>query len=147
MGGGKVTPITLFDDNGYSNQSETDEEDEGEDVNRNRRSSESSVYLGKESWAQLLIASFFERVSGAFCSDSFALGSSGMYQGQLYLQSSVRISEKFPSKAITSEKDIINLPTVKWKPLIRESASLLVGPDKTYSLEHSGRFKDTFEFF
>lgn len=70
-----------------------------------------------------------------------------MYQGQLYLQSSVRITEKFPSKAITSEKDIIHLPTVKWKPLIRKSASLLVSPDKTHRLEHNGRFKDTFEFF
>lgn len=147
MGGGKVTPITLFDDNGYSNQSETDEEDEGDDVNKNRRSSESSVYLGKESSSQLLIDIFFECVSGVLCSDSFALGLSGMYQGQLYLQSSVRVSEKFPSKAITSEKDIIHLPTVKWKPLIRKSARLLVSPDKTYSLEHNGRFKDTFEFF
>lgn len=43
-----MTPITLFDDNAYSNQSETDEEDEGDDVNKSRRSSESSVYLGKE---------------------------------------------------------------------------------------------------
>lgn len=59
MGGGKVTPITLFDDNGYSNQSETDEEDEGDDVNKNRRSSESSVYLGKERSSQLLSDSFF----------------------------------------------------------------------------------------
>lgn len=46
-----------------------------------------------------------------------------MFQGQLYLQSSVRITEKFPSKAIGSEKDIIPLPTVKWKPLIRKSTS------------------------
>ncbi|XP_003976848.2 eukaryotic translation initiation factor 2-alpha kinase 3 [Takifugu rubripes] len=101
VGGGKVTPITLFDDNGYSNQSETDEEDEGDNVNKNRRSSESSVYLG-------------------------------MYQGQLYLQSSVRISEKFPSKAITSEKDIIHLPTVKWKPLIHSPSRTpaLVGSDE-----------------
>lgn len=131
MGGGKVTPIALFDDNGYSNQSETDEEDEGNDVNKNRRSSESSVYLGKERSSQLHIDIFFECVSGVLCSDFFALGLSGMYQGQLYLQSSVRISEKFPSKAITSAKDIIHLPTVKWKPLIRKSASLLVSPDKT----------------
>ncbi|XP_056914373.1 eukaryotic translation initiation factor 2-alpha kinase 3 isoform X2 [Takifugu flavidus] len=101
VGGGKVTPITLFDDNGYNNLSETDEEDEGDDVNKNRRSSESSVYLG-------------------------------MYQGQLYLQSSVRISEKFPSKAITSEKDIIHLPTVKWKPLIHSPSRTpaLVGSDE-----------------
>lgn len=52
MGGGKVTPITLFDDNSYSNQSEADEEDEDDDVNKNRRSSESSVYLGKEASSQ-----------------------------------------------------------------------------------------------
>lgn len=123
MGGGKVTPITLFDDNGYSNQSEADEEDEDDDVNKNRRSSESSVYLGKEAsslsrfWRRIDI--FFDGIRG---SNWFALGLSGMYQGQLYLQSSVRISEKFPSKAITSEKDIIRLPTVKWKPLIRKSA-------------------------
>lgn len=44
----------------------------------------------------------------------------GMFQGQLYLQSSVRITDKFPSKAIASETDIIQLPTVKWNPLIRE---------------------------
>lgn len=51
MGGGKVTPIALFDDNGYSNQSEADEEDEGDeddDASRNGRSSESSFYLGEE---------------------------------------------------------------------------------------------------
>lgn len=47
----------------------------------------------------------------------------GMFQGQLYLQSSVKITEKFPSKAIGSEKDIIPLPTVKWKPLIRKFAA------------------------
>lgn len=46
MGGGKVTPITLFDDNG--NQSENDEEDEDDDMKKNRESSESSFYLGKE---------------------------------------------------------------------------------------------------
>jgi len=42
-----------------------------------------------------------------------------MFQGQLYLQSSVRITDKFPSKAL-GEKDMVPLPTVKWKPLIRE---------------------------
>ncbi|XP_076604174.1 eukaryotic translation initiation factor 2-alpha kinase 3 [Chaetodon auriga] len=56
----------------------------------------------------------------------------GMYQGQLYLQSSVRITEKFPSKAIGSEKDIIPLPTVKWKPLIHSPSRTpaLVGSDE-----------------
>lgn len=58
---------------------------------------------------------------------SFGFHLSGMYQGQYYLQSSVRITDKFPSKAIASEKDIIPLPTVKWKPLIRKcTASALV---------------------
>lgn len=55
-----MTPIALFDDNGYSNQSETDEEDEGDDVNQNRRSSESSVYLGNERSSQPLVDIFFE---------------------------------------------------------------------------------------
>lgn len=47
MGGGKVTPITLFDDNAYSNQSETDEEDDDDDLKKTRGAVESSVYLGK----------------------------------------------------------------------------------------------------
>lgn len=49
---------------------------------------------------------------------------SGMYRGQLYLQSSVRISEKFPTnpKALESRNDnaITPLPKIKWKPLIRK---------------------------
>lgn len=60
-----------------------------------------------------------------------------MYRGQLYLQSSVRISEKFPSKAIASEKDIIHLPTVKWKPLIRKSAC---PSGETLRSKHRGLF-------
>ncbi|KAJ4939451.1 hypothetical protein JOQ06_028900 [Pogonophryne albipinna] len=98
VGGGKVTPIALFDDNAYSSQSEMDE-DQDEEAKRARGDEESSVYLG-------------------------------MYQGQLYLQSSVRISEKFPSKAIGS--DIIPLPTVKWKPLIHSPSRTpaLVGSDE-----------------
>uniref|UniRef100_A0A3B4Z681 Eukaryotic translation initiation factor 2-alpha kinase 3 n=1 Tax=Stegastes partitus TaxID=144197 RepID=A0A3B4Z681_9TELE len=101
VGGGKVTPISLFDDTGYSNQSETDEEEEEDDPEKARRAAESSVYLG-------------------------------MYQGQLYLQSSVRITGKFPTKAIGSEKDIIPLPTVKWKPLIHSPSRTpaLVGSDE-----------------
>uniref|UniRef100_A0A8C4I9R3 Eukaryotic translation initiation factor 2-alpha kinase 3 n=1 Tax=Dicentrarchus labrax TaxID=13489 RepID=A0A8C4I9R3_DICLA len=101
VGGGKVTPITLFDDNAYSNQSETEEEEDDENPKKARGAAESSVYLG-------------------------------MFQGQLYLQSSVRISEKFPSKAIGSEKDIIPLPTVKWKPLIHSPSRTpaLVGSDE-----------------
>ncbi|KAM8833485.1 eukaryotic translation initiation factor 2-alpha kinase 3 isoform 2-T2 [Synchiropus picturatus] len=102
VGGGKVTPISLFDDTGYSDHAETDEEDEEETAARAREASESSVYLG-------------------------------MYQGQLYLQSSVRITEKFPSKAIASESDIIHLPTVKWKPLIHS-------PSRTPALVGSHEF-------
>lgn len=50
---------------------------------------------------------------------------SGMYRGQLYLQSSVRISEKFPTspkalESVNNENAIIPLPTIKWKPLIRK---------------------------
>uniref|UniRef100_A0A8C5IAA3 Eukaryotic translation initiation factor 2-alpha kinase 3 n=1 Tax=Gouania willdenowi TaxID=441366 RepID=A0A8C5IAA3_GOUWI len=98
VGGGKVTPISLFDD---SNQSASDDEDGEDDSKGARQTAESSVYLG-------------------------------MFQGQLYLQSSVRITEKFPSKAITSEKDIIPLPTVKWKPLIHSPSRTpaLVGSDE-----------------
>uniref|UniRef100_A0A7N9AW68 Eukaryotic translation initiation factor 2-alpha kinase 3 n=1 Tax=Mastacembelus armatus TaxID=205130 RepID=A0A7N9AW68_9TELE len=101
VGGGKVTPISLFDDTAYSNQSETDEDDDDDDTEKAAGAAESSVYLG-------------------------------MFQGQLYLQSSVRISEKFPSKAIASEKDIITLPTVKWKPLIHSPSRTpaLVGSDE-----------------
>lgn len=50
---------------------------------------------------------------------------SGMYRGQLYLQSSVRISEKFPTspkalESVNNEYAIMPLPTIKWKPLIRK---------------------------
>lgn len=49
----------------------------------------------------------------------------GMYRGQLYLQSSVRISEKFPTspkalESVNNEYAIVPLPTIKWKPLIRK---------------------------
>ncbi|XP_074516939.1 eukaryotic translation initiation factor 2-alpha kinase 3 [Sebastes fasciatus] len=56
----------------------------------------------------------------------------GMYQGQLYLQSSVTISEKFPTKAIGPIKDIIPYPTVKWKPLVHSPSRTpaLVGSDE-----------------
>ncbi|XP_041104696.1 eukaryotic translation initiation factor 2-alpha kinase 3-like isoform X2 [Polyodon spathula] len=58
----------------------------------------------------------------------------GMFHGQLYLQSSVRISEKFPTKsnALDTETGIISLPTVKWKPLIHSPSRtpVLVGSDE-----------------
>nr|XP_019961557.1 PREDICTED: eukaryotic translation initiation factor 2-alpha kinase 3 [Paralichthys olivaceus] len=101
VGGGKVTPINLFDDTGYSNQSEIDEEDDDENPEKARGAAESSVYLG-------------------------------MFQGQLYLQSSVKITDKFPSKAIGLETNIIPLPIVKWKPLIHSPSRTpaLVGSDE-----------------
>uniref|UniRef100_A0A1A8I4G3 Eukaryotic translation initiation factor 2-alpha kinase 3 n=2 Tax=Nothobranchius kuhntae TaxID=321403 RepID=A0A1A8I4G3_NOTKU len=101
VGGGKVTPISLFDDTAYSSQSEAEEE-EDEDPEKAKDAVESSVYLG-------------------------------MFQGQLYLQSSVRISEKFPSQAIASHKDILSLPTIKWKPLIHS-------PSRTPALVASDEF-------
>ncbi|XP_058037185.1 eukaryotic translation initiation factor 2-alpha kinase 3 isoform X2 [Ahaetulla prasina] len=60
----------------------------------------------------------------------------GMYRGQLYLQSSVRISEKFPTnpKALKSRNDnaVMQLPTIKWKPLIHSPSRtpVLVGSDE-----------------
>ncbi|XP_076990995.1 eukaryotic translation initiation factor 2-alpha kinase 3 [Tamandua tetradactyla] len=61
----------------------------------------------------------------------------GMYRGQLYLQSSVRISEKFPTspkalESVNNEKAIIPLPTIKWKPLIHSPSRtpVLVGSDE-----------------
>uniref|UniRef100_A0A665V5I4 Eukaryotic translation initiation factor 2-alpha kinase 3 n=1 Tax=Echeneis naucrates TaxID=173247 RepID=A0A665V5I4_ECHNA len=111
VGGGKVTPISLFDDTAYSNQSEMDEEDDDDDPEKARSAAESSVYLG-------------------------------MFQGQLYLQSSVRIAEKFPSKAIGSEKNIIPLPTVKWKPLIHSPSRTpaLVGSDELDKCLNNDKF-------
>ncbi|XP_064275086.1 eukaryotic translation initiation factor 2-alpha kinase 3 isoform X2 [Passer domesticus] len=60
----------------------------------------------------------------------------GMFRGQLYLQSSVRIFEKFPTnpKALESRNDnaIIPLPKIKWKPLIQSPSRtpVLVGSDE-----------------
>ncbi|XP_055096952.1 eukaryotic translation initiation factor 2-alpha kinase 3 [Symphalangus syndactylus] len=61
----------------------------------------------------------------------------GMYRGQLYLQSSVRISEKFPSspkalESVNNENAIIPLPKIKWKPLIHSPSRtpVLVGSDE-----------------
>ncbi|XP_004390710.1 eukaryotic translation initiation factor 2-alpha kinase 3 isoform X1 [Trichechus manatus latirostris] len=61
----------------------------------------------------------------------------GMYRGQLYLQSSVRISEKFPTspkalESVNNENAIVPLPTIKWKPLIHSPSRtpVLVGSDE-----------------
>ncbi|XP_068131270.1 eukaryotic translation initiation factor 2-alpha kinase 3 isoform X2 [Hyperolius riggenbachi] len=60
----------------------------------------------------------------------------GMFRGQLYLQASVRASEKFPVNptALDRMKDhaIISLPRIKWKPLIHSPSRtpVLVGSDE-----------------
>ncbi|XP_075428098.1 eukaryotic translation initiation factor 2-alpha kinase 3 isoform X2 [Ascaphus truei] len=61
----------------------------------------------------------------------------GMYRGQLYLQSSVRNSEKFPvnPNALDTRRNdnsIISLPRIKWKPLIHSPSRtpVLVGSDE-----------------
>uniref|UniRef100_F6XRP4 Eukaryotic translation initiation factor 2-alpha kinase 3 n=1 Tax=Xenopus tropicalis TaxID=8364 RepID=F6XRP4_XENTR len=61
----------------------------------------------------------------------------GMFRGQLYLQSSVRISEKFPVNPTaldtrTKDNAIISLPRIKWKPLIHSPSRtpVLVGSDE-----------------
>ncbi|KAJ8389507.1 hypothetical protein AAFF_G00118970 [Aldrovandia affinis] len=104
--GGKVTPISLFDDTSYTTRPDSTVEDEEEIMEEARGATESSVYLG-------------------------------MFRGQLYLQSSVRISEKFPtkSKALdsrSSDGNIISLPTVKWKPLVHSPSRtpVLVGSEE-----------------
>ncbi|KAF5894840.1 eukaryotic translation initiation factor 2-alpha kinase 3, partial [Clarias magur] len=108
VGGGKVTPISLFDDTSYTAQTESEFQEEDDDlVEEAREATESSIYLG-------------------------------MFQGQLYLQSSVRMTEKFPSKPNAldnhhSSRDITPPPTVKWKPLIHS-------PSRTPALVGSEEF-------
>ncbi|KAG9343997.1 hypothetical protein JZ751_012473 [Albula glossodonta] len=103
--GGKVTPISLFDDTSYTTRTDSTPEDEEEIMEEARGATESSVYLG-------------------------------MFRGQLYLQSSVRISEKFPTKSKALDgrgsSDVISLPTVKWKPLIHSPSRtpVLVGSEE-----------------
>ncbi|XP_051503647.1 eukaryotic translation initiation factor 2-alpha kinase 3-like [Myxocyprinus asiaticus] len=106
VGGGKVTPISLFDDTSYTPHSETETQEDDDIMDEAREATESSVYLG-------------------------------MFQGQLYLQSSVRISEKFPSKpkALNGRGTSANMippPTVKWKPLIHSPSRtpVLVGSEE-----------------
>ncbi|KAM6201727.1 eukaryotic translation initiation factor 2-alpha kinase 3 [Rhynchocyon petersi] len=61
----------------------------------------------------------------------------GMYRGQLYLQSSVRISETFSTspkalESVSNENAVVPLPTIKWKPLIHSPSRtpVLVGSDE-----------------
>uniref|UniRef100_A0A8C2KIN5 non-specific serine/threonine protein kinase n=1 Tax=Cyprinus carpio TaxID=7962 RepID=A0A8C2KIN5_CYPCA len=106
VGGGKVMPISLFDDTSYNSHTETEAQEDDDIIEEARGAMESSVYLG-------------------------------MFQGQLYLQSSVRISEKFPSKpkalnGWSSDSDTMPPPTVKWKPLIHSPSRtpVLVGSEE-----------------
>ncbi|XP_059373825.1 eukaryotic translation initiation factor 2-alpha kinase 3-like isoform X2 [Carassius carassius] len=106
VGGGKVTPISLFDDTSYNSHTETEAQEDDDIMEEARGAMESSVYLG-------------------------------MFQGQLYLQSSVRISEKFPSKPKalndwSSNSPTMPPPTVKWKPLIHSPSRtpVLVGSEE-----------------
>ncbi|KAL2098755.1 hypothetical protein ACEWY4_005235 [Coilia grayii] len=112
VGGGKVTPISLFDDTAYTTQTDEDKEEDEDIMEKAREATESSVYLG-------------------------------MFQGQLYLQSSVRISEKFPSttKAL-DQGDLQPLPTVRWKPLIHSPSRtpVLVGSEEFDKCLNNDRF-------
>uniref|UniRef100_A0AAY4ERY5 non-specific serine/threonine protein kinase n=1 Tax=Denticeps clupeoides TaxID=299321 RepID=A0AAY4ERY5_9TELE len=102
VGGGKVTPLSLFDDTSYSPDKDGAGDEEEDIMEEARGAMENSVYLG-------------------------------MFQGQLYLQSSVRISEKFPSKPTALDgSELTPLPTVRWKPLIHSPSRtpVLVGSDE-----------------
>ncbi len=47
VGGGKVTPISLFDDTSYNSQTETEAQEDDDDIMEEaREATESSVYLG-----------------------------------------------------------------------------------------------------
>uniref|UniRef100_A0A673YDH1 PRKR-like endoplasmic reticulum kinase n=2 Tax=Salmo trutta TaxID=8032 RepID=A0A673YDH1_SALTR len=105
VGGGKVTAISLFDDTPYSSRPDAEEQQEEDDED------------------------IMEAARGATESSVYL----GMYQGQLYLQSSVKISEKFPSKALNGPgPDPDNIPTIRWKPLIHSPSRtpVLVGSDE-----------------
>ncbi|XP_051898356.1 eukaryotic translation initiation factor 2-alpha kinase 3 [Pristis pectinata] len=95
---GKVTPVSLFDDASYSASHDNIVDDEEDLVEAARGAAESA-----ESSVYL-----------------------GMYKGQLYMQSSVRLSDKFPLMVpITEENgktDIVSLPNIRWKPLIHSPA-------------------------
>lgn len=46
VGGGKVTPISLFDDTSYNSHTETEAQDDDDIMEEARGATESSVYLG-----------------------------------------------------------------------------------------------------
>ncbi|XP_072898251.1 eukaryotic translation initiation factor 2-alpha kinase 3 [Hemitrygon akajei] len=95
---GKVTPVSLFDDASYADGHGSAVDVEEDIVEAARGAAESA-----ESSVYL-----------------------GMYKGQLYMQSSVRLSDRFPIMMSSSEEsgntNIISLPNIRWKPLIHSPA-------------------------
>ncbi|XP_048453334.1 eukaryotic translation initiation factor 2-alpha kinase 3 isoform X2 [Rhincodon typus] len=90
---GEVIPVSLFDDASYSASRSSEIEDEEDLVEAARGAAESAE-------------------SGVYL---------GMYKGQLYMQSSVRLCEKFPLMPTLEEygdNKVASLPDVRWKPLI-----------------------------
>uniref|UniRef100_UPI00398F1277 eukaryotic translation initiation factor 2-alpha kinase 3 isoform X1 n=2 Tax=Pristiophorus japonicus TaxID=55135 RepID=UPI00398F1277 len=93
---GEVTPVSLFDDASYSASRSNEMDDEEDLVEAARGAAESAE-------------------SGVYL---------GMYKGQLYMQSPVRLCDKFPLTvpAIEDHGDDGTLPNIRWKPLIHSPA-------------------------
>ncbi|XP_067838002.1 eukaryotic translation initiation factor 2-alpha kinase 3 [Heptranchias perlo] len=95
---GEVIPVSLFDDASYSAGRSNEMDDEEDIVEAARGAAESAE-------------------SGVYL---------GMYKGQLYMQSSVRLCDKFPLMvpAIEDQGDnaVTSLPNIRWKPLIHSPA-------------------------
>ncbi|XP_043554604.1 eukaryotic translation initiation factor 2-alpha kinase 3 isoform X2 [Chiloscyllium plagiosum] len=94
---GEVIPVSLFDDASYSASRSSEIEDEEDLVEAARGAAETSE-------------------SGVYL---------GMYKGQLYMQSSVRLCEKFPLMPPLEDhgdNQVASLPNVRWKPLIHSPA-------------------------
>ncbi|XP_048398697.1 eukaryotic translation initiation factor 2-alpha kinase 3 isoform X2 [Stegostoma tigrinum] len=94
---GEVIPVSLFDDASYSARRSSEIEDEEDLVEAARGAAESAE-------------------SGVYL---------GMYKGQLYMQSSVRLCEKFPLMPTLEDygdNKVASLPDVRWKPLIHSPA-------------------------
>ncbi|XP_078080131.1 eukaryotic translation initiation factor 2-alpha kinase 3 isoform X2 [Mustelus asterias] len=95
---GEVIPVSLFDDASYSASQGNKMDDEEDLVEAARGAAESAE-------------------SGVYL---------GMYKGQLYMQSSVKLCDKFPLMMPTIEdhgdNEVMPLPNVRWKPLIHSPA-------------------------
>ncbi|XP_072353746.1 eukaryotic translation initiation factor 2-alpha kinase 3 isoform X3 [Scyliorhinus torazame] len=94
---GEVTPVSLFDDASYSASQGNKMDDEEDLVEAARGAAESAE-------------------SGIYL---------GMYKGQLYMQSSVKLCDKFPLMSAIEDRgdnQVMPLPNVRWKPLIHSPA-------------------------